>query len=37
MKAVATGPKQQEATTYLEKNSKTDAVKGDWQKLLNLQ
>ena len=33
VKAVATGPKQQEATTYLEKKfKKTDAVKGDWQK-----
>ncbi|KAK6464289.1 nucleophile aminohydrolase [Scheffersomyces coipomensis] len=31
-KAVATGPKQQEATTYLEKKfKKTDHVKGDWK------
>lgn len=31
-KAVATGPKQQEATTYLEKKfKKTDYVKGDWK------
>jgi 20S proteasome, alpha and beta subunits len=29
---VATGPKQQEATTYLEKKfKKTDFVKGDWK------
>jgi 20S proteasome subunit alpha 1 len=33
VKAVATGPKQQEATTYLEKKfKKTDFVKGDWKK-----
>ncbi|ODV76774.1 N-terminal nucleophile aminohydrolase [Suhomyces tanzawaensis NRRL Y-17324] len=32
VKAVATGPKQQEATTYLEKKfKKTDYVKGDWK------
>ena len=32
VKAVATGPKQQEATTYLEKKfKKIDAVKGDWK------
>ncbi|KAK6455771.1 nucleophile aminohydrolase [Scheffersomyces xylosifermentans] len=32
VKAVATGPKQQEATTYLEKKfKKTDHVKGDWK------
>ncbi|CUM65429.1 uncharacterized protein PRCAT00003068001 [Priceomyces carsonii] len=31
-KAVATGPKQQEATTYLEKKfKKIDHVKGDWK------
>lgn len=31
-KAVATGPKQQEATTYLEKKfKKMDAVNGDWK------
>lgn len=31
-KAVATGPKQQEATTYLEKKfKKSDHVKGDWK------
>ncbi|KAK6205328.1 nucleophile aminohydrolase [Scheffersomyces amazonensis] len=31
-KAVATGPKQQEAITYLEKKfKKTDHVKGDWK------
>lgn len=33
VKAVATGPKQQEATTYLEKKfKKIDCVDGDWQK-----
>lgn len=32
VKAVATGPKQQEATTYLEKKfKKNDYVKGDWK------
>ncbi|RLV93813.1 Proteasome subunit alpha type-1 [Spathaspora sp. JA1] len=32
VKAVATGPKQQEATTYLEKKfKKVDCVKGDWK------
>ncbi|EMG46214.1 SCL1 Proteasome subunit alpha type-1 [Candida maltosa Xu316] len=32
VKAVATGPKQQEATTYLEKKfKKIDAVNGDWK------
>lgn len=32
VKAVATGPKQQEATTYLEKKlKKVDAVEGDWK------
>lgn len=32
VKAVATGPKQQEATTFLEKKfKKTDHVKGDWK------
>lgn len=33
VKAVSTGPKQQEATTYLEKKfKKMDCVDGDWQK-----
>lgn len=33
VKAVSTGPKQQEATTYLEKKfKKMDHVDGDWQK-----
>ncbi|KAG5418084.1 SCL1 [Candida metapsilosis] len=36
VKAVATGPKQQEATTYLEKKfKKSDVVKGDWKETVD--